>query len=459
MIYNKIAKHILLPLYLLKNNDRMLDRLVVLEKSQYLDAEAIRERQLADLKRLLKHCYDNVPFYRKRFDDAGFNPSSFSDFCDLRRIPYLTKNDLQQNLHQLVAQNYSKENLRLDASGGSTGKPTNFYKDIRRFQEGRADQIRHDRWCGWDLGEKRVMLWGAQREFDTQFSWKYQLVEKFVHRAYGFNAFDICENKVLEYIATLRRIKPTMIISYANVAYLFAKIIESNGIDLSKLGLKGLICSAETLTEKMRISIESAFCCKVLNRYGSREVGLIASECLEQDGLHLNTDSVYLEIEKGGKETSLGELGEIIVTDLWNYGMPFVRYQMGDVGTRSSQSCNCGLNLPKISNIQGRVSDFLADAKGGLVHGEYFTHLFYGLEGVEQFQLVQETIDRLTLKIMPGRDFSPAVLDPVVGKIKQCIGAEVTVNIEICASSFVEASGKFRFTISKVSNGYFTGGV
>jgi phenylacetate-CoA ligase len=459
MIYNKIVKHILLPLYLARNNDQMLNRLLMLDKSQYLDPQSIRMRQLAGLKRILNHCYDNVPFYRERFDSAGFNPACFSDFSDLSRIPYLTKDDLQKNLHQLVARNFSKEKLILDASGGSTGKPTNFYKDIRRYQEGRADQIRHDRWCGWDLGEKRVMLWGAQREFDTQFSTKYRLVEKYVHRAYGFNAFDISENMVVEYIEMMKSIKPTMIIAYANVAYLFAKIIESHDIDLSHLRLKGLICSAETLTEQKRNSIESAFCCKALNRYGSREVGLIASECLEQDGLHINSDSVYLEVEKGGRATALGEPGEIIVTDLWNYGMPFIRYQMGDVGIKSSQSCNCGRSLPKIKEVQGRVSDFFIDARGGLVHGEYFTHLFYGLEGVEQFQLVQETIDRITLNIIPGRDFAPAILDPVVCKIKQCIGADVTVDIKKSDSSFIEASGKFRFTISKLSNDYFKGGV
>jgi len=459
MIFNKIVKHILLPLYLYRNNDHMLERLSVLEKSQYLDAESIKVKQLTDLKRMLHHCYNNVPFYRERFDAVGFDPAKFSDFSDINRIPYLTKDDLQKNLHQLIALNFSMENLLLDASGGSTGKPTNFYKDLRRYQEGRADQIRHDRWSGWDLGEKRVLLWGAQREFDAQPSKKYMLVEKYIHRVYGFNAFDISEEKIIKYIDELKIIKPTMILAYANVAYLFAQIIEKYKINLGHLGLKGLICSAETLTEEKRTAIESAFCCKVLNRYGSREVGLIASECLEQDGLHINTDSVYLELQKGGRATLPDEPGEIIVTDLWNYGMPFIRYQMGDVGTINLKPCKCGRNLPTMKNIEGRVSDFLIDAKGGLVHGEYFTHLFYGLEGVEQFQLVQDSIDRIRLRVLPGKDFTQSKLEPVVGKIRQCLGAYVIVDIEICESSFIEASGKFRFTISKVSNGYFRDGV
>jgi phenylacetate-CoA ligase len=455
MIYEKIAKHVLLPLYLHKSKNQTLKRLAQLEQSQYASAEILRQRQLDALKRLLHHCYQNVPFYRERFDSVGFDPELFKDFGDLTRIPYLTKQDLQQNLSQLVAGNCSKENLVIDASGGSTGKPTNFYKDTRRFLDSRADQIRHDRWCGWDLGEKCVKLWGAQREFDSQLSRKYQLVEKYVHRVYGFNAFDISEEKVLNYLIQLKTIQPSMILAYANVATLFANIIWRNNVDMSGLRLKGLICSAETLTEEKRAAIESAFRCKVLNRYGSREVGLVASECLQQDGLHVNTDSVYLEIEKQGKQAAPGEPGEIIVTDLWNYGMPFIRYQMGDVGVRSLHPCSCGRNLPTIKDVTGRVSDFFVDAKGGLVHGEYFTHLFYGLEAVEQFQLIQETRDRMTMRIVPGSGFAPSMLDPVLAKVRQCIGSEVAVDIQYSHSSLVEVSGKFRFTISKVSNSYF----
>ena len=455
MISKIISKYILMPLYLYKTDNHSLKRLSMLEKSQYLTADELRNKQLADLKKILDHCYINVPFYRERFAAAGFNPSNFKDFSDIRCIPYLTKEDLQNNLPRLVATNFSKEDLVLNSSGGSTGKPTNFYKDLSRHYEGWADSIRHDRWSGWDLGEKCVKLWGAQREFETQNSWTFQMVEKYAYRIYGFNAFDISEKKILQYIDELKTIKPTMILAYSNVAYLFAKIIEKNNIDLRTLHLKGIICSAETLTEQMRTVIESSFCCKVLNRYGSREVGLIASECHEQDGLHVNMDSIYLEIEKGGEVALPGEPGEIIITDLWNYGMPFIRYQTGDVGSASSHLCRCGRNLTTINGVQGRVSDFFVDAKGGLVHGEYFTHLFYELGGIEQFQIVQETVDKISVNILPGKDFTLATLDPVVKKIKQCIGGGVTVDIKIRETSFVEASGKFRFTISKVSNGYF----
>ncbi|HEX9061623.1 MAG TPA: hypothetical protein VF941_15690 [Clostridia bacterium] len=454
MMYKNVAKHILIPFYFTIKNNRMLYRLSELERTQYASGKEIEKLQIERLKRLLLHSYQKVPFYRERFDSVGFRPEHFSDLKEMQSIPYLTKKDVQNQPERLIAGNYDIKELIPDASGGSTGKPTNFYKDIRRHQDRRADQVRHDRWCGWDLGEKYINLWGAQREFDTQPSLRARLLERYVYRAYGFNAFDISEEKVLACLDDLRKTKPTMIIAYANVAYYFAKIILKNGIDLGDLRLKGLISSAETLTKEKRSLIEKAFLCKVLNRYGSREVGLIASECLKQEGLHINAENVFVEIEEKGKPVETGCAGEVIVTDFWNYGMPFIRYQMGDVGVKSSHVCSCGRGLPMVDKIKGRVSDFIVDTKGALVHGEYFTHLFYGITEIEQFQLIQESREKITLKILPRNDFNPTVLNPIIQKIKLCLGENVAVNSIICDKSFITASGKFRFTISKITGDY-----
>ena len=455
MIYNVFIKHFLFPLYFKKNNNSMLDRLDDLERTQWLPREEIEKLQFERLKRLLIHSYNNVDFYRERFDSVGFNPEDFTNLKEFKKIPYLTKSDLQVYFKSLIAKNIKHTDLIHDASGGSTGKPTKYFKDLRRQQERAADKIRHDRWCGWDLGEKSVLLWGAQREFEKQPSLKDRLVEKYIYRSYGFNAFDVTEEKVLVFLEKLKKIRPTMILAYANVAYLFAKVIHDHNIDMGGLKLKGVISSAETLTEEKREAIESAFKCKVLNRYGSREVGLVSSECAKQEGLHVNMESVVLEIEKGGEGVDSGELGEVIVTDLWNYGMPFIRYQMGDVGVMSDHICSCGRQLPLMKSVEGRTGDFFVDSKGGLVHGEYFTHLFYGVEGVSQFQFVQEKQDLIILKIVPNEEFSDAVLEPIYEKIRLCMGDGVKVKTEILTTSLIEDSGKFRFTISKLSGKYF----
>lgn len=454
-IYDEITKLILAPLYFNLTGNVVLRRLAELEKTQYLPLERLNSIQYENLKNLLVHSYRHVPFYRERFDKAGFDPHSFSGPADINCIPYLTKEDLQKNMNKLVASNYDIRDLIADASGGSTGKPTNFYKDPLRNQLRSADKIRHDKWSGWNFGEKYVTLWGARREFEKAESLKTRVIEAYIYRVSGFNAFDVSEEKALQYIGELKKIRPAMIVAYANVAYFFAEIIHKHKIDLSEAKIKGLISSAETLTGEKRAAIQSAFNCKVLNRYGSREAGLIASECPHQEGMHINSENVFVEIQENGREVQPGETGEIIVTDLWNYGMPLIRYQMGDIGVKSDRVCSCGRGLPMLHEVRGRVSDFIVDSKGGLVHGEYFTHLFYGIGGIEQFQLVQESAERIVLKILPRTGYDPRQTERIVEKIKICLGGDIHVDVLICNDSFVETSGKFRFTVSKLAPLHF----
>ncbi len=225
-LISNINKHIVLPLYMRKSRNDVLCRSKELVRSQYYSVVQIHQIQLQQLNKLLHHAYKNVPFYKDRFDSVGFKPDDMNSIQDIERIPYLTKSDVQNNLEKLIARNYESKFLLADASGGSTGKPTIFYKDLYRHQIRRADQIRHDQWTGWDIGEKYVTLWGAQRgNLIQRIPLKTKILEKYIYRVYGFNAFDISEQKVVDYIHELRKIKPTMILAYANVAYLFARII------------------------------------------------------------------------------------------------------------------------------------------------------------------------------------------------------------------------------------------
>jgi len=455
-MYKIILKHILFPAYLAKNKNKMLKRLDMLEKSQWLSAEEIQNIQLERFKKLLTHSYNNVPFYKEKLDKVKLHPNDFTSLKQLKEIPYLSKSDLQKSFEELRARNYSKEDLILDSSGGSTGVPTNFYKDVDRWKLRRADQIRHDRWTGWDIGERMVYLWGAPRDSEVEPSMKEKIIAEYLYRYYEFNAFDISEEKMSECLNKLIKIKPTIIIAYANMAYLFAKFIEKEKFDLKNMKLKGIVSSAETLSEEKQNFIESVFNCKVLNRYGSREVGLIASECRKQEGMHINAENVIVEIEKNGKPVKDGELGEIIVTDLWNYGMPLIRYRMGDLAVKSSMKlCSCGRGLPLISNVKGRTSDFIIDSNGGLIHGEYFTHLFYEMPSVKQFQFIQETREDVRLMIYAEEGFDKSKIDEVYKKISIVLGEKIKVKVQYTDKPLTASSGKFRFTISKISTKYF----
>jgi len=448
-IFSYINKYLLYPLYYSRHGDQRIERLKTLRKNQWLTPEQINSLQLQALIKLLRHAYETVPYYRDIFNRAGMKPGDIKSIQNFRQLPVLTKTDIQQNLEQMRSTNYNTESLIRDSSGGSTGTPTVFYKDMNRHLMRRADQIRHDRWTGWDLGEPFALLWGAQKDLTPLQGFRQKLVTRYVDRCFPMDAFNLTKDKLNSYVSLLESISPSMILGYANVLYIFAKFLQTHYPE-HRIRPKGIVSSAETLTKEKQKIIEDTFHCKVLNRYGSREVGLIASECVYQEGLHINADNVYVEILRNNQPVNPGELGDIIVTDLWNFGMPLIRYRMEDMGRLKNGYCSCERGLPLMESVEGRASDFFVARNGTLIHGEYFTHLFYDIPEIKQFQLIQENRTHVTLKLILNDKNYMQQLTTIIDNIKSTLGSDTIVNTELLDNIPPTPSGKHLFTISRV---------
>lgn len=448
--YSPINKHIIYPLYFWRSRDPRMARLQVLERNQHLPLEQLRDIQFAALQKLLRHSVDTVPYYRDLFAAQNLRPDDIRSVNDLVRVPVLSKALMQQNLERMKSTNYSADQLMEDASGGSTGKPTVFFKDWNRHRMRAADQIRHDRWSGWDLGDPFALIWGASRDLTGFRSVREAFVNTWVFRVIPLDAFDMNESVMEQFVVQLETSNPPMILGYANALFQFAKFLRQRHPN-HRIRPKGIVSSAETLTAEARATLEDVFKCPVLNRYGSREVGLVASECAHQKGLHINMDNVVVEIlGADGNPVAAGESGDIVVTDLWNFGMPLIRYRMEDRGHFLNGTCTCGRTLPLMGQIEGRRSDFLVAASGKLVHGEYYTHLFYGYPAIRKFQLVQESMDLVTLKLVLGEPLPDLVLQKFRQAIIDSLGPNVQVDVSQVDDIPLTASGKFLFTISKV---------
>ena len=448
--YSPINKHFIYPLHFWRSRDPRMARLQVLERNQYLPPEQLRDIQSAALQKLLRHAVDTVPYYRDLFAAQSLRPDDIRSVADLVRVPVLTKALMQQNLERMKSTNYSADQLMEDASGGSTGKPTVFFKDWNRYRMREADQIRHDRWSGWDLGDPFALIWGASRDLTGFRSVREAFVNKWVFRGIPLDAFDMNESVMEQFVVQLETANPPMILGYATALFQFAKFLRQRHPN-HRIRPKGIVSSAETLTAEARATLEEVFKCPVLNRYGSREVGLVASECAHQKGLHINMDNVVVEIlGADGQPVAPGESGDIVVTDLWNFGMPLIRYRMEDRGHFLTGSCTCGRTLPLMGQIEGRRSDFLVAASGKLVHGEYYTHLFYGFPAIRKFQLVQGSMDLVTLKLVLGEPLPEAVLQKFRRAIIDSLGPNMRVDVSEVEDIPLTASGKFLFTISKV---------
>ncbi|MBV1884308.1 MAG: hypothetical protein KUG82_21885 [Pseudomonadales bacterium] len=448
--YAPFNKHFIFPFYYWRNGDKRLARLAEIEASLTLSEENLNALQLKKMQTIVRYAYAHSVYYKKIMNDRHFHPNDLQKLSDIEALPVLTKTLIQNNLNDLISDEYTKDQLVQDASGGSTGEPTIYYKDWDHHNLRRADQIRHDRWSGWDIGKRSALIWGAQRDLKAVRSIREHIISRYIERRWELDAFEMTHEKMNGYTRQLEKIKPSMILGYANALTVYAQHLLDNSPNHT-IRPEGIISSAETLTSTGRAIIESAFHCKVLNRYGSREVGLIASECKTQEGLHINADNVYVEILKEEKPVPDGNSGDIVVTDFWNFGMPFIRYKLEDVGHMKLGLCSCGRSLPLMGAVEGRTGDFFIAKNGSMVHGEYFTHLFYGIPEVQKFQMIQETITDVHLKIVETPDAkNRSYLDAVKSKTIEMLGEQTLLTTQFVKHIPPTASGKSLFTISKV---------
>jgi len=444
-----VNKTLVLPAYMRWHNFDRLEWLKKAEKQQWDSREEILERQFRSLREMIKYAFEHVKYYKKLFNDHQINPENIKSPEDVKAIPILTKRDIQKNLHDLLSDACPASRRYQDASGGSTGQPTILYVDGMGLERKFAATLCSDKRTGWQVGEKVYYLWGADKEANRIHRLKERIVERFVYRKDTLNAFQLTEEKMADFARKMKFSNPQLIVAYTNAAYLFAQYLQENNI--KGIQPKGIVCSAETLTDEKRNYIENTFQCKVLNRYGSREVGLIASECDHQEGLHINSDDIYLEIEPlKGCVSAEENSGEIIVTDLINQVMPLIRYNMGDMATLEKSLCSCGRGQPLIGNVTGRTSDFIIHPDGRLIHGELFSHAFYGIKEIRQFQIIQNKMDELDVNVVVLASLDESVKKHILDKISESVGNEVKVNLSIVDNIPTPPSGKFRFVISNI---------
>jgi len=448
--YAPIAKHIVHPLWAFKDGETHLSILRQLEKTQYRSADEIAELQMDRLRTILMHAYENSPFYRKRFDDVGFSPSSFSSFEDLLVIPFMTKEDIQNHKEDMVAKTFrGSKDLWPDRTGGSTGKPLHYYRDRTRFYHLKAAAIRHDRWAGYDIGDKQVVIWGNRQDYSRMGEFKARVRNLLHDRLLVLDSSNVTQEKMAEFAERIRRFRPKTVLAYANSGALFARYLLENGI--RDLHMDGAITSAEMLNPGDREVLEEAFDCKVFDRYGCREMGLLASECEVHEGMHIDAECVYVEFIRDGRPVASGERGDIVITDLLNFGMPFIRYRIEDVGVPTDRQCSCGRGLPLMEMVAGRTTDFIVCPDGRQVSGVAFvTFVIAQAPGVRQAQIVQEEPGAIRLRLVKGKEFTDESIVFLRDKMPEFFGSGMHVEYEFVDSIPSESSGKYRFSICKV---------
>ncbi|MBA7482811.1 hypothetical protein ES707_18310 [subsurface metagenome] len=319
--------------------------------------------------------------------DGSVDLSRFPD------IPILTKDIIRREKTNLYSKDYKKRKPFENSSGGSTGEPVCLIQDARYDQWNIATKLYFNEVLGKEPGDGEIKFWGSDRDIlEGNLTLKDRGINYLYNRKF-FNCYEMDEQRFKELIALNNRFRPVGYWSYMEAAFELAKFLDSRDVHFEPP--KIIISTIGPLTEEVRNKIESAAKCKVYNQYGSREVGVAACECREQDGLHTFPWYNYVEIlDQKGLPVENQE-GSIIVTTLQNYSMPLIRYEIGDAAVAGGNRCRCGRNTFKIEKILGRTLGFFKKPDGSLAHSHFIVQALFFRPWIKRFQIVQDAIDHI----------------------------------------------------------------
>ncbi|MFA6010962.1 MAG: hypothetical protein WC799_13340 [Desulfobacteraceae bacterium] len=252
------------------------------------------------------------------------------------------------------------------------------------------------------------------------------------------------------FVKQLNDFKPDILQGYSNPVHIMARYILKHSIKIHSP--KSIVLTAEPCNASQRETIEKAFNSEVFLFYGCREGGYVGVECNKHTGYHINCSSIYMEFLNNGKKALPGELGNVIFTDLFNFEMPFIRYQIGDLGIHSNDKCSCGSSLPMMNFFAGRETDVFVTPSGSYVPGvSLCDRIIEDCNGIQQLQFVQNVIDEMTVKIVKGPDFSDRDMKQLDERLNYYFKGELKIIKEYVPDIPKEKSGKTRFCISNVS--------
>ncbi len=415
-----------------------------LKRNLSLTPSKLREIQRRKLRTIVKHAYENVPFYHRKFSEAKIKPEDIKSVDDLSKIPPVTRIEVQSSpISDFIARGVRVEDCTLAGTSGSTGKPLTFY-----FNKSAADfrfaLLSRTYW------EDGVRPWHkmAKITYPTALRrGKGSSTYPGVARRKSISVFD----DVHVQLAILQDYQPDFINSYPSSMVILAHACKEKGISLRP---RLILTGSEFLYSDDAKFIRSTFECDSIDDYGCQEIGPLAWECRQHMGYHLNIDGVVVEFLDQGEPVTPGEQGETVCTSLVNYAMPFIRYVLGDSGTHIQDECSCGRPLPLMKILEGRKDDFFTALDGRILSPLLAVpYWIFGekAETIKQIRVIQERRDKLTIEIVgPETLLDVEVQQNARREITKVFGEGMQVEFQLKDKIERDASGKLRKAISHV---------
>jgi phenylacetate-CoA ligase len=419
-----------------------------LKQNEHRPLEALKAEQMIALRRMLQYAGDNVPYYHRLFRILNFDPASFRNLDELQHLPILTKEAIKKHYDELVSSRIRRIPHIEETTGGSTGTPMKYLVSQRDRLLGGALLYRGWGYAGYELGDRMVFLAGMSLGGDPS-RHLLKSAHEFFRNIRKLSTLNMGEQEMRGFIDVIDAFQPRFIRGYASSVYAFARWAQHNDVRLPPA--KAVFTTSEKLYPRMRDTIASVFGGDVFDGYGLYDGGLTAFECADHKGMHIDMERSVMElVDDDGQQLESGQ-GRIIATGLANYAMPLIRYDTDDIGIVSPDPCPCGRPYPLLREICGRSGDFLYTPEGRAVHSLLFAYIFDELPWVKEYQVVQERLDRITIRVIPDVGFDERKLDNARTLIQKQSEAW---NVDFSVVSHIEKtrSGKYKYIINNMIN-------
>jgi phenylacetate-CoA ligase len=447
-MYGTLYRHVFLPMFdrVLKGR-RTVDYWRAFEESQWWPAERHAANQFESLAALIAHAWDSCPGYREWWSECGLSPTSLQTPADFARWPLLTRERIRADRARLRTTRPIP--MVAKGTGGSSGVPLQFDVSHDSHERRTALMWRGYGWAGAQPGTRQLYIWGGALK--TVPGWKRlkQNLHNTFDRKTLVDCFAFTPDRMAEHVRTWNRCRPEAVVAYVNPLYEFARHCEEQGLKLTPPG--AIVVGAEKLHPHQRELIERVCGAPVFETYGSREFMMIGAECERHRGLHLSQENLFVEVlDDDGQPVADGDEGNVVVTDLFNFGMPFVRYVNGDRAIAGWSTCECGRGLPLLKGVAGRRLDTLITPDGRKVPGEFFPHLLKDFAAIRRFQVVQRDPAEIVVRVVaPGlSEPDRAVLLDAIGAVT---GAVVRLRLEQVDEIPLTSQGKHRIVVNELS--------
>ena len=449
-LYSSLLRTAVLPWLLARDNRQSaLQHWRYFEKSQYWPRQQLLDYQWQKLTVMLRHAYDTCPFYRRLYDEHGVTPDSVRDFSDLTRLPVLTRDDIVKHGKELISSKYKIEDLQTFVTGGTTGVRTELYRDQESANIKLGIQWRHEGWVGRKPCDKIFLVWPANVDIVHASSWKEAFKDRYLNRQLQYHAGSHRDEELMHVYNVAKRFNARFLKVFPSSLQTLAEFMQRANVP--RLYYKSIMSTGEPLYGHQRRLFEDFFEAEVFDMYGSREVGNTACESPAHHGMLIVMETSIVEFLEENKPVPYGERGNIIITDLTNFGMPMIRYDINDKGVPLEGISPCGRELLMMDSAIGRDTDNVWTHEGVCHSGHILEYVLIDYApDVSQIQIIQKTLFDFHFRIVNRPEPTQRLYDHIDVELRKLFGPQAKATIELVDRIPQEKSGKVRSVICEL---------